>query len=326
MQVGKSETESKAFDTYLPVSYDEMKTRGGDVSDAYKKYTEWLKRQPDGILGQRNEQADVLFRRMGITFAVYGEQKGVERLIPFDPIPRIVSHAAWEKLNAGICQRVKALNRFIHDVYTSRDIIRAGLIEEDKVLKNTEYRPEVEGFIPANGVHVHISGIDIVRTGDEDFFVLEDNLRTMSPFRPLTATERMTLDSALAAYRKTDSVPCTVCEYCIPCPVGVEIPKVFAAYNQYKISGDRTALNKTLASLPEDGGPSACISCGACEKKCPQNRFAYAKFIRITAKPERSYSRTIPKSNSTQVLSLYIRKNSLQLKGQYISAARLFLK
>lgn len=179
-QVSKSDGESKAFDTYLPVSYDEMKTRGGDVSDTYKKYTEWLKRQPDGILGQRNEQADVLFRRMGITFAVYGEQTGVERLIPFDPIPRIVSHRAWEKLNAGICQRVKALNRFIHDVYTTRDIIRAGIIAEDKVLKNTEYRPEVEGFIPANDVHVHISGIDIVRTGDEDFFVLEDNLRTPS--------------------------------------------------------------------------------------------------------------------------------------------------
>ncbi len=99
---------------------------------------------------------------------------------------------------------------------------------------------------------------------------MEDNLRTMTPFKPLTDNERMTLNSALAAYRKTNSVPCTVCEYCIPCPVGVEIPKVFAAYNQYKVSGDRATLKKTLAALPEDGGPSACIACGVCLKKCPQ--------------------------------------------------------
>lgn len=180
VQVEKSTNKRNEFDAYLPTSYDEMKTLGGDISEAYKKYAQWFERQPEGLLGQRNEQADVLFRRMGITFAVYGEQTGVERLIPFDPIPRIVSHAAWEKLNAGICQRVRALNCFIHDVYTTQDILRAGVIDENKVLKNTEYRPEVEGFCPANGVHVNISGIDIVRTADEDFFVLEDNLRTPS--------------------------------------------------------------------------------------------------------------------------------------------------
>ncbi len=99
---------------------------------------------------------------------------------------------------------------------------------------------------------------------------VEDNLRTMTPFHPLTENERMTLNSALAAYRKTDSVPCTVCEYCIPCPAGVEIPKVFAAYNQYKINGDDAAFRKALAALPEDGGPDACVDCGACLKKCPQ--------------------------------------------------------
>ena len=180
LTVGNLHEKNDFFDAYLPASYDEMKTVSGKVSDAYKQYAEWLKAQPEGLLGQRNEQADVLFRRMGITFAVYGEQTGVERLIPFDPIPRIVSHEAWRKLNAGICQRVRALNSFIHDVYTARDIVKAGIIDADKILKNTEYRPEVEGFLPSQGVHVHISGIDIVRTGDEDFFVLEDNLRTPS--------------------------------------------------------------------------------------------------------------------------------------------------
>ena len=117
---------------------------------------------------------------MGITFAVYGEQTGVERLIPFDPIPRIVSAVEWEKLNAGICQRVKALNRFLEDVYGERDILKAGLLPQDLILQNSEYRKEVEGFTPPNKVHTHISGIDIVRTGPEDFFVLEDNMRCPS--------------------------------------------------------------------------------------------------------------------------------------------------
>ena len=90
------------------------------------------------MLKRRNEQADILFRRMGITFAVYGEQSGVERLIPFDTVPRILSNCEWEKLNAGICQRVKALNDFIEDVYTTRDILRANVIPEEMALKNSE--------------------------------------------------------------------------------------------------------------------------------------------------------------------------------------------
>ncbi len=112
---------------------------------------------------------------------------------------------------------------------------------------------------------------------------MEDNLRTMSPFHPLTENERMTLNSALAAYRQTDSVPCTVCEYCIPCPAGVEIPRVFAAYNQYKISGDGAAFRKTIAALPEDGGPDACVNCEACLKKCPQKIDIPTRLKRVAA-------------------------------------------
>lgn len=165
---------------YEAPSYDEMTTGAPGLSDAYKLYGQWLEKQPPETLEQRNRQADILFRRMGITFAVYGEQTGVERLIPFDPIPRILANSEWEKLNAGICQRVKALNRFLEDVYTTRDIIRAGVIPEKLVLKNSEYTAEVEGFTPPKKVHVHISGIDIVRTAPDEFFVLEDNLRTPS--------------------------------------------------------------------------------------------------------------------------------------------------
>lgn len=165
---------------YTSHSYDEMIGRDGSLSRAYALYGRWLNSQPPETLEQRNKQADILFRRMGITFAVYGEQTGVERLIPFDPIPRIIANAEWEKLNAGICQRVKALNRFLQDVYGERDILKAGLIPQDLILQNSEYTAEVEGFIPPNKVHTHISGIDIVRVDPDTFFVLEDNLRCPS--------------------------------------------------------------------------------------------------------------------------------------------------
>lgn len=154
--------------------------RDGSLSKAYALYGKWLNAQPPETLEQRNRQADILFRRMGITFAVYGEQTGVERLIPFDPIPRIIANAEWERLNAGICQRVKALNRFLEDVYGERDILKAGLIPQDLILQNSEYTAEVEGFTPPNKVHTHISGIDIVRVDPDNFFVLEDNMRCPS--------------------------------------------------------------------------------------------------------------------------------------------------
>ncbi len=175
-----SQDDSFGPASYVPAAYDEMIGSDGGISAAYKTYGGWLKTVPSETLAQRNEQADILFRRMGITFAVYGEQTGVERLIPFDPIPRILANAEWEKLNAGICQRVRALNAFIQDVYTTRDIVRAEIVPEDLILKNSEYTAEVEGFTPPNGVHVHISGIDVVRTSPDEFFVLEDNLRTPS--------------------------------------------------------------------------------------------------------------------------------------------------
>ncbi|MGN1079017.1 MAG: circularly permuted type 2 ATP-grasp protein, partial [Alphaproteobacteria bacterium] len=165
---------------YTSRSYDEMIGRDGSLSQAYALYGRWLNSQPPETLEQRNKQADILFRRMGITFAVYGEQTGVERLIPFDPIPRIIANAEWEKLNAGICQRVKALNRFLDDVYGERDILKAGLIPQDLILQNSEYTAEVEGFTPPNKVHTHISGIDIVRVDPDNFFVLEDNMRCPS--------------------------------------------------------------------------------------------------------------------------------------------------
>ena len=99
---------------------------------------------------------------------------------------------------------------------------------------------------------------------------LEDNIKTFANFKELSDSERRTLDSALAAYKASDSIPCTACEYCIPCPVGINIPGVFAAYNKFKVSGDKAAAKKMLADLFEGGDVSQCVKCGACEKKCPQ--------------------------------------------------------
>jgi len=123
------------------------------------------------------------FRRVGITFAVYGNEAGTERLIPFDLIPRIVPAQEWQTLQAGLRQRVDALNRFVHDVYHEQDILRAGVIPAEQVLQNAQYRPEMQGVDVPGDIYAHIAGVDVVRAGAGDdgvFYVLEDNLRVPS--------------------------------------------------------------------------------------------------------------------------------------------------
>ena len=130
----------------------------------------------------------MIFRRVGITFAVYGEKDeegaGTERLIPFDLIPRIVAAQEWSHLKRGLVQRVTALNRFIHDVYHDQEIIKAGIVPREQVERNAQFRPEMVGVDVSNNVYSHISGIDIVRAANPDgqgeYYVLEDNLRVPS--------------------------------------------------------------------------------------------------------------------------------------------------
>ena len=143
-------------------------------------YWEWLRAQPADKIAQARSEADLFFRRVGITFNVYGDEAGTERLIPFDLIPRILPAAEWATLDAGLRQRVKALNRFIHDVYHDQDIIRAGVIPANLILRNSQFRPEMKGVAVPRDVYAHISGIDIVRAGKGEFYVLEDNLRVPS--------------------------------------------------------------------------------------------------------------------------------------------------
>jgi uncharacterized circularly permuted ATP-grasp superfamily protein len=145
-----------------------------------ESYWKWLKSQPDEVLERARIEADFFFRRVGITFAVYGDEAGTERLIPFDLIPRILPASEWQTLESGLRQRVTALNQFIHDVYHQQNIIRAGVIPAEVIVQNSQYRPEMRDVAVPRDIYAHVSGIDIVRAGQGEFYVLEDNLRVPS--------------------------------------------------------------------------------------------------------------------------------------------------
>jgi uncharacterized circularly permuted ATP-grasp superfamily protein len=162
------------------VFFNEMRNAKGDVREHYAAFDAWLKQQSADTVAAKRAEADLIFRRVGITFAVYGDDAGTERLIPFDIIPRIIPAAEWQTLESGIKQRVKALNMFLHDIYHDQKIIKAGVIPAEQILRNAQYRPEMQGIdVPAN-IYAHIAGIDVVRAGEGEFYVLEDNLRVPS--------------------------------------------------------------------------------------------------------------------------------------------------
>jgi len=153
---------------------------GDDVRSPYSFVSEWLSGQSIEDLKRKGIEAETLFRRVGITFNVYGEKDAAERLIPFDLIPRILNAGEWRKLSAGIEQRVRALNAFMHDIYHRQEILKAGRIPQELVIQNSAFVPEMIGVDPPRGIYSHIIGVDIVRTGEDQFYVLEDNTRTPS--------------------------------------------------------------------------------------------------------------------------------------------------
>jgi len=159
--------------------FDEMHS-GGGVRAPYDRYAAWLHSTPVETLKQRHDQANSLFRTVGITFNVYGEDGGVERLIPFDIVPRIISAEEWDIVERGVIQRVDALNAFLHDVYNDQEILRSGRIPPELVLTNDAFRPEMLGLRLPRSVYAHVAGIDIVRIDAKTFYVLEDNARTPS--------------------------------------------------------------------------------------------------------------------------------------------------
>src|ERR1700754_4203826 len=152
----------------------------GAVRGPYAQLSKWLGEVPPDILDNRRREAELLFRRIGITFAVYGAAEAQERLIPFDVLPRILTAGEWDLLRRGLAQRVKALNLYIKDIYGAREVLRAGVVPSDLVYQNPVFRPEMSGQKVPHDIYVHIAGIDIVRVDAENFYVLEDNARTPS--------------------------------------------------------------------------------------------------------------------------------------------------
>ena len=168
-------------------TFDEMQCADG-VRAHYIGFDRWLRAQSPAQMAARREEAEMIFRRVGITFAVYGAKDedgaGAERLIPFDLIPRIIPSDEWQRMQQGLAQRVKALNAFLHDVYHDQNILRAGVVPREQILNNAQFRPEMMGVDLPGQIYAHISGIDIVRAAQPDgsgaYYVLEDNLRVPS--------------------------------------------------------------------------------------------------------------------------------------------------
>jgi uncharacterized circularly permuted ATP-grasp superfamily protein len=163
-----------------PSFFDEMYDGSGAPRDPYSLYSEWFGQEDLKHLRNKSQEAEAFFRRIGITFNVYGQQEADERLIPFDIVPRIISAREWARLEQGIEQRVRAINAFLYDIYHRQEILRAGRVPKDLIAKNEAFLPQMVGVNPPGGVYTHIVGTDLVRTGENEFYVLEDNARTPS--------------------------------------------------------------------------------------------------------------------------------------------------
>ncbi|SOC22362.1 circularly permuted type 2 ATP-grasp protein [Stappia indica] len=160
--------------------FNEMLTADGKPRAPYRRLAEWFDTLSPAEMRKKSREAETIFRRLGITFAVYGTSEATERLIPFDIVPRVLSASEWRRLSAGIDQRVRALNAFLYDIYHRQEIVRAGRVPAELILQNEAFLPEMIGFTPARRVYAHIIGTDLVRVGEDDFYVLEDNTRTPS--------------------------------------------------------------------------------------------------------------------------------------------------
>ncbi len=180
---------------------------GETVRRPYSRLRDWTESMPAEFRSLKQAEAEALFRRIGITFAVYGEGGDPDRLIPFDMFPRVFTNDEWRRLERGIKQRARALNAFLADVYNRGEIVRAGRIPSRLVYRNEAYEKAVVGFTPPRGVFSHIVGIDIVRTGANDFFVLEDNCRTPSGVSYMLESREIMMRMFPALFRENRIAP-----------------------------------------------------------------------------------------------------------------------
>jgi len=165
-----------------PGAFDEIWGHGGPERPRaeFAALSQWLADTDAAELQRRQQSAEAAFRQLGITFAVYGDSDAAERIIPFDIVPRVFLAGEWQRLSEGLVQRVEAINAFLEDIYGERRILKEGIIPPELIYLNDQFRAEVDGVRPPHGVWAHICGIDLVRTGPDQFYVLEDNARTPS--------------------------------------------------------------------------------------------------------------------------------------------------
>ena len=195
--------------------FDEMNASGSSVRTHYADYQRWLVQQTPEVMQARRDEAEMIFRRVGITFAIYGDKdedgSGTERLIPFDLIPRIIPAQEWARMEKGLVQRVTALNRFLHDVYHDQEIVKAGVIPAEQIFQNEQFRPEMIGVAVPGNIYSHISGIDIVRVanaqGEGEYYVLEDNLSVPSGVSYMLENRKMMMRLFPELFRQNRIAP-----------------------------------------------------------------------------------------------------------------------
>ena len=212
--------------------YNEMYDADGVVRPQYAAFANWLENTPAEKIAQNRQAADLLFHRVGITFAVYGETSGTERLIPFDIVPHVIPGAKWDEVSRGLKQRIAALNFFLHDVYHEQHILRSGKVPADKVLENSQFRPEMMRIDVPGGIYAHVAGIDLVKDSDGEYYVLEDNLRTPSGVSYLLENRKMMMRLfpelfAVQNIRPVDHYPDLLLETLRnAAPIGVDNPTI----------------------------------------------------------------------------------------------------
>ncbi|WP_208349157.1 circularly permuted type 2 ATP-grasp protein [Pseudaestuariivita rosea] len=214
--------------------FDEMRGINDVTRAPYDAYASWFQSEdPKGLIKEAKE-AEAFFRRTGITFNVYGQADAEERLIPFDIVPRIISSKEWALLAKGIDQRVRAINAFLYDIYHRQEILRAGRVPKELIARNEAFLPMMMGVEPPGGIYTHIVGTDLVRTGESEFFVLEDNARTPSGVSYMLENRETMLQM---------------------------FPELFSSIKVRPVAGYPTALHASLAAcMPPDPSPEPTVA------------------------------------------------------------------
>jgi len=168
------------FDISDAAPFDEAFGESGDVRDEYVAAYNYFSHKGVSGIEHMQQSADLSLLNQGVTFTVYSDARGTEKIFPYDLMPRLITATEWARIEAGIIQRITALNLFLEDIYHDQNILRSGLIPASQILGSSLYCREMSGLDPAGGIHIHIAGVDLIRNQDGEFMVLEDNLRCPS--------------------------------------------------------------------------------------------------------------------------------------------------